>query len=243
MNNPSDSFRLKEAEDWLASNFPRLFDLYQHSDKNDPNNYFDFDELYPFIGGGAFPAVENMLARLDTESWEKLREKALPYVAVDDPTRRYQQLFSALDEARGYVFLADQGYERIEFIQPKKNKKGTPQSPDLVAIRLGSTAILEVKTINESDENLAPNAEWRHKAITVRPDLSEEFKGKLISTVEQAGNQLNSHPHPSDRKIVLLVVHLDYGQKTGGHLYIELENFIASFPKQDGVEVYHQITL
>jgi hypothetical protein len=42
---------------------------------------------------------------------------------------------------------------------------------------------------------------------------------------------------------VVLVVRLDYGLKTGGHLYKELESFVASQPVQEGVEVYHQATL
>ena len=242
MNGPSDSIQLKEAENWLLSVSPRLFDLYQQSEKDDPKNYFDFKELFPWASA-SFARTEETLARLDVEAWRKLCEKALPYVTVDDPLRRYQQLWSALDEARGYVLLADQGYNQIEFIEPKKNKKGSAQSPDLTATKDGSTAILEIKTINESNDCLGPNAAWRHGAITVRPDLSEEFKGKLVSTIEHARKQLNSYPHRTNRKIVLLVVRFDHGQKTGGHLYEELNNFIVSQPTKDGAEVYHQATL
>ncbi|MGB7767526.1 MAG: hypothetical protein WBN22_01565 [Verrucomicrobiia bacterium] len=231
----------KEAEEWL-SNFPRLFDLYQQSNKADPKNYFNFKELFPWASA-AFSDIEKKLAELDTESWKKLLEKALPYVVVDDPLRGYQQLFSALDEARGYIFLVGQGYERIEFIKPNSVKQGIGQSPDLLATKVGSTAILEVKTINESDANLAPNASWRNEAVMVRPNLSEEFKRKVVSTIEQARKQLNSYPPPSERKIVFLVVRFDFGLKTGGHLYVELENFIASQPLIDGIEVYHQATL
>jgi hypothetical protein len=236
MNSQSDSNLRKEAADWLF-NFPRLLDLYQHSDKSNPRNYFNVEFPLPLS------KEEEQFARLDSESWKTLRNKALPYVSLDDPLRNYQQLWSTLDEARGYVFLADQGYEQIEFIEPDKRKKGGQQSPDLVGYKVGSTAILEVKTVNESNENLDPNAAWRHEAIQVRSDLSPEFKGKLVSTIGQARNQLNSYPHPSNRKIVLLVVRLDDGEKTGGHLYNELGSFIASQPVQNGVEVYHQATL
>ena len=112
--------------------------------------------LIKSIGGGAFPPIENVLAKLDAESWEKLRTKALPYVTADDPARRYQQLFSTLDEARGFNFIAGQGYEQIEFIEPSKSKKGGTQSPDLIGRKAGSTAVLEVKTINESATILLP---------------------------------------------------------------------------------------
>ena len=77
----------------------------------------------------------------------------------------------------------------------------------------------------------------------MRPDLSEEFKRKVITTIEQAKSQLQSYPHSTDRKIVHLVIRFDYGQKTGGHLYVDLDSFIASQTMKDGVEVYHQITL
>jgi len=236
MNGQANSDQQRKAEDWL-SHFPRLFDLYQHSDKRNPRNYFNVEFPLPLSKD------EERFARLDSESWAVLRNKALPYISLDDSLRHYQQLWSILDEARGYAFLAEQGCERIEFIEPGKSKKGGQQSPDLVGYKAGSTAILEVKTVNESTENLGPNAAWRHGTIQVRSDLSPEFKGKLVSTIEQARNQLNSYPHPSNRRIVLLVVRLDYGQKTGGHLYEELESFIASQPVTDGVEVYHQITL
>lgn len=236
MNNQSDSNLRKEAADWLFS-FPRLLDLYQRSDKSNPRNYFNVEFPLPLSKD------EERFARLDSKSWIVLRDKAVPYVSLDDPLRQYQQLWNTLDEARGYVFLADQGYERIEFIEPSKSKKGGQQSPDLVGYKTGSTAILEVKTINESCDNLATDAFWRSKMVIVRPDLSEEFKRKIIATIESAKTQLESYPHPTDRKIALLVICFDYGQKTGGHLYEELDNFIASQTPNDSVEVYHQARL
>jgi hypothetical protein len=229
-----------EAEEWL-SNFPRLFDLYQHSDKGDSQNYFNFDELFPIalLGSAAYADIEKALARLDAAAWGKLRKKALPYATTDDPLRSYQQLFNTLDEARGYVFLADQGYELIEFIEPGLGKKNNPESPDLFAKKSDSTAILEVKTINESDDCLKPSAPWRHGAVIVPPSLSEKLEDKIDSTIQKACSQLNSFPLRTDRKIVLLVSHFDHGHKTGGHLYLELEKFIASRNMRDGIEVYH----
>jgi len=76
--------------------------------------------------------------------------------------------------------------------------------------------------------------------------LSESIDKKeaedWLSTIEQARNQLNDYPEPSDRKIVLLVVCFDIGQKTSAQSYVELESFIASQSMQDGIEVYHQAT-
>ena len=85
----------KEAEEWL-SNFPRLFDLYQRSEKNDPKNYFNFEDLFPiaFMGSAAYADIEKVLARLDALAWGKLRKKALPYATTAYPLRSYQRLFN-----------------------------------------------------------------------------------------------------------------------------------------------------
>jgi hypothetical protein len=244
MNNQANLDPQKEATDWL-SNFPKLFDLYKRSKKDNSDNYFDLKEFFPiaYLGAQAYAELESYLARLDDPAWERLCKKALPYVSVDDPTRRYQQLFSFLDEARGYAFLADEGYTHIEFVEQRGTKKNTPKSPDLFARKQDSTAILEVKTINESDDSLAPDAPWRHVVVTVRAVLSDELKNKLLSTIEEGRNQLESYPHLSDRKIIFLVVRLDHGQKTAGHLYTKLKDFVAAQSMRGGVEVYCQVTV
>jgi hypothetical protein len=231
MNDQSDSDQIIGAAYWLAAYFPRLLDLYEHSDKANPKNYFNVDYPLPLA------EEEKRLARLDSASWRVLCDKAAPYVCVDDPARRYQQLWNTLDEARGYVFLADQGYERIEFIEP--SKKDGVRSPDLIGRNAGSTAVLEVKTINESPDNLGENASWRNEAVTVPRNLSEALTRKIVVTIEDAKVQLKSYPHPTDRKIVFLVIRFDHGQKTGWHLYSELKDFIAT-QTRDGVEVYHE---
>ena len=71
MNSQSDSDLRKEAENWLSSNFQRLFDLYQRSDKDDPRNYFNFKELFPiaYLGAQSYAQLESYLARLDATAW------------------------------------------------------------------------------------------------------------------------------------------------------------------------------
>ena len=97
----------KEAEEWL-SNFPRLLDLYQQSKKEHPQNYFNFEKLFPiaFLGSAAYADLENALAKLDAAAWEKLCKKTLSYITKDSSLRGYHQLFNGLNEARGYVYLA-----------------------------------------------------------------------------------------------------------------------------------------
>ena len=140
MNDQADSDPTTGAAHCLPINFPRLLDLYEHSDKTSPKNYFNVNYPLPLA------EEEKRLARLDSASWQVLRDKAVRHVWFDDPTRRYQQLWNTLDEARGYEFLADQGYERIEFIEP--SKKDGIRAPDLIGRNAGSAAVLEVKTIS-----------------------------------------------------------------------------------------------
>ena len=233
MNGQSDSDQRKDAGAWLLPHFPRLRDLFEHSDRENPKNYFNVEFPLPLIED------ERRFAKLDPASWEVLRDKAVPYVSIDDPQRNYQQLWNTLDEARGYIFLAEQGYDRIEFIKPGKNKKGGKRLPDLIGYKTGSSVVLEVKTINESRDNLAEGALWRNEAVTVPQNLSEAFTRKIITTIEDAKTQLESYPHPTERKIVFLVIRFDHGQKTGWHLYSELNNFIVARTK-DGIEVFHE---
>lgn len=236
MNGQSDSDQRKDAGDWLLPHFPRLRDLFEHSDQGNPKNYFNVEFPLPLM------EEERRFARLDPASWDILRDKAALYVSIDDPRRNYQQLWNTLDEARGYIFLAEQGYDRIEFIKPEKSKKAGKRLPDLVGYKAGLKAVLEVKTINESQDNLAEDAPWRNEAVIVPRNLSETLMRKIVTTIEDAKNQLHGYPHATDRKIVYLVIRFDHGQKTGWHLYTELKKFIATQTK-DGIEVFHEALL
>jgi len=86
---------------------------------------------------------------------------------------------------------------------------------------------------------LDENAAWRNEAVIVPRNLSEALTRKIVVTIEDAKVQLKSYPHPTDRKIVFLVIRFDHGQKTGWHLYSELKEFIATQAK-DGIEVFHK---
>ncbi|MDB6028302.1 MAG: hypothetical protein JWM68_4525 [Verrucomicrobiales bacterium] len=229
----------KEALDWLSSNFPRLFDLYQRSNRGDQNNYFNFNDLFPiaYIAAGAFAEIERMLTKLDRESWEKLREKALPYIVKNSPRRGYHQLFNVLNEARGYVWLTDQGYSEVTFLEDRTGK-----SPDLLANNCGSTAILEVKCVNQSDDDINQQVIQEHKTIKVEPKLSENFKTRILRSIRDAREQLDAYQLFADRKIVFLVVRLEFSQTTCGESYIELGRFISA-QSTNGAEVFHQPTL
>src|SRR6266581_2423326 len=103
--------------------FPRLNDLYERSERSNPDNYFNQlarPSLALVIGGELweqfFGWVEQRFARLDPDAWEQLAAKALPEVCRKDARRGWSQLWNYLNEALGYVLLADRGYAKIRFV-------------------------------------------------------------------------------------------------------------------------------
>src|SRR5436190_1295359 len=83
-----------------------------------------------------------------------------------------------LDEARGWVLLKERGYQNIRFIG-KQNEK----TPDLLGTKDNSTAILEVKSLNQSDEDISNRAAWPPQVISVRHGLSDKFKQRLQRSI------------------------------------------------------------
>jgi len=228
MNDKSDSDLQKEAENWLAFNFPRLFDLYQHSNKDAPENYFNFKDLFPiaYLGAQAYQEIKQILSRLDSSAWEELSKKALTGVSADDPTRRYHQLFNLLNEARGYAYLLDEGYAHIEFI-----KDLTGKSPDLRATRNEIIALLEVKTLNQSDEDIKNENLRKNQAIKIDSALSVKFKTRIKRCIRDAAKQLDRYS--ADRKIVYLYIEMESHQRTCFESYFQLKSFIADQNRND----------
>ena len=228
MNDKADSDLQKEAENWVAFNFPRLFDLYQRSNKDAPENYFNFKDLFPiaYLGAQAYQEIEQILSRLDSSAWEELSKKALTGVSLDDPTRRYHQLFNLLNEARGYAYLLDEGYAHIEFI-----KDLTGKSPDLRATRNEVIALLEVKTLNQSDEDIKNENLRKNQAIKVDPTLSDNFKTRIKRCIRDAEKQLDRYS--ADRKIVYLYIEMESHQRTCFESYIQLKLFIGNQNRND----------
>jgi hypothetical protein len=198
--------------------------LYQRSDKNDPKNYFRFEELFPiaYLGAQAYREIEGVLAILDSTAWRTLSKKALSNVTADDAIRRYHQLFNILNEARGYAYLAEDDCERIEFIEDI-----TCKSPDLLAKKNGSTVLLEVKTLNQSDEGIKNETLHKKEAIKVEPLLSRKLKTRIKRSIRDAREQLERYSLGADRKIVFLFLEMESSQRTCFESYLHLKSFIA----------------
>jgi hypothetical protein len=91
---------------------------------------------------------EGNLARLHPRAWDGFVEKFHRQLSTQRASDRRRQFWELLNESRGYVWLADHGYSEIEFIPGARKKKRA----DLIA-KSTRRAILEVKTINRSDDD------------------------------------------------------------------------------------------
>jgi len=217
-----------------------MCDLSQKSDHSHPDNYFrrflaHYGAINPELWEKAFRPIEENLRRLDLRAWQHLRDKTLPCVTSRCARRGHDKLFNYLDEARGYVLLADRGHKGIHFIEIGRGK-----SPDLRGELEGSTTILEVKSINRSEDDIGRLATGKPEIRDVLFGISDKFRKKLLSTIAHARVQLAAFAEPSDRKIILLVVRWDSDYMLVPENHAALASFINSISTPE-VEIIHQI--
>jgi hypothetical protein len=227
-----------------ARDFPRLYDLYCESDQHNKANYFatfyevlDNPHARPY-----YERLEEDLQQLDDNTWQELKQKACKYVATKNNRRGYEQLFNTLSEVKGYLYLKSEGYTEVHFI-PEEN---TP-TPDLYG-RCGSSGILmEVKTINTSDDELdwiQANSELRNGHMTAREvhiGLGDSLKSKIINTINTAKKQIINHSYTYNeigRKIVYIIINPDLQLALDSRNINELLAFIEK-QANNQVEVKH----
>ncbi|MGD0017057.1 MAG: hypothetical protein ABSC38_06050 [Verrucomicrobiia bacterium] len=215
--------------------FPQLYKLYEASDRSHADNYFTkgFDRIYANDRDGtrrSFGPLERALERVDNEAWKQLVGKALGFVTQKDHRRGWSQLFDHLYEAFGYELLANRGYTSIQFVD-----RGDEQTPDLLGKSQTSTAILEVKSIGCSDNEIDRRTVWPPPLLDLAPALSDKFENKLLVTLKKARDQLEKYNGPTDKKIVLLVVYMDVDK--WGNDNIEAVCKFAKLQQTAGIEV------
>ena len=238
---PMDEQSLANA-DWFRVRLPRLYDLYDSSDKSHPDNYFTnySARRVELFFETIFKPLEETLKKLDTKAWQQLVKKTLDSVIKKSSRREYAQLFNFLNEARGYALLIDRGYDQISFIDCKcPQKKKQNKSPDLLGESQNSNAILEVKTINVSEKELDWKERNRFQTRTVT-GLSDKFGEKLRLTIASAREQLDAYPKLVDKKIVLLLIRFDMDNIIEARNYTALQNLIEA-NQINGIEVVHEV--
>ncbi len=201
--NPNKNTNGVFMNDW--SQFPKLYSLFKDSETESEFNYFSVilqrRVLSTSLAQESYLQLEDELSVLSEAAWIQFRQKILPYISKKDPLRHYEQLFNHFNEVKGYVFLSSLGYKRIEFIEEHNSFR----TPDLIAKDLNNTALMEVKTINNSNKGLVRIRE--RAAGNVLGFVPDPLFRKIEKTVRNASEQLLSYSNdgtPINRRIIYL---------------------------------------
>lgn len=187
----------------------------------------------------AFEAYEQSLIRLDTPTWEYVKQKLLQRT-IKHPVRGWAQFYDTLAEVRGYCYLLDEGYTNIRFI-PEVNNARTPDieatNPD------GTECVLESKSIGFSDDERNYVLENTRRLGTgqtlvvrdVTQGMPQGLKDKIENTIVSAKGQLLNH-QPQDstiKRIVYLTLHLDTHMFLDMQNYLEVVNFVRRLIREE----------
>ncbi len=163
------------------NDYPHLYELFMASDVHHPDNYFaHMDGFHSPQAVEAYCELEHSFARLDPQSRQNIIERAAPLITIRETAkgRHWTALFETLNEVQGYIYLQDLGFSNIRFI-PRTSHR----TPDLHGEALSGDALLEVKTVNVSDNDVLLVGTVQKACY----GLPEEFKRKLRSN-QQALN-------------------------------------------------------
>jgi hypothetical protein len=212
--------------------YPNLYELFAASDTQHPENYFArMDDFQHLQGAQAYRDLENGFARLDQKSRQQIIERAAPLVTGRDTTkgRHWTALFETLNEIQGYIYLQDLGFSNIRFI-PRTSHR----TPDLHGEALSGDALLEVKTVNVSDNDVLLVGTVQKACY----GLPEEFKRKLAWDYATARDQLHSlSVREPTRRICYFFITIDFQLALARSNQQALNDFFASI-EQD-CEIYH----
>lgn len=185
-------------------------------------------------------ARERELQRLDLESWQFLKEEALPYLMTRDERRGWEQLIAILNQARAHNYLLDEGCLDICFIL--RSKTDGKETPDLEGVMNEMKVVCEVKTINISDVEAIRRQTGGVGTIAI--SLDQGFFRKLESDLLKAKSQMESYFSGYARRITFVVLNFDdfFGEYKADY-FEQIDRFLAThrFPCLD-IVFYNQIT-
>jgi len=219
----------------LIQRFPRLGALYVRSKLTESDNYFAIYEKPALVESTEkqFIAWEALLQTLDPDSFETFLRKAAGRVAAraKSPDRGWSQLVECFNEVRGYRYAVELGYSRARLM----DEQSVPL-PDVEASRPDDgMCLLEVKTIQESDEEL----QMRGQIQSAKSGLPKRLTRAIQKKYSEAISQIANHPWAGEaRKICYLIINLDLATV----LAKENKNFLNTFIKEiqrDDVEIHY----
>jgi hypothetical protein len=190
----------------LIKRFPRLGALYQRSKVLAEENYFAIYDTPTLTESTEkqFIIWEGLLQTLDSASFETFLRKAAGRVAarLKTPDRGWSQLVEAFNEVRGYQHAINLGYSSARLV----GEQSAPL-PDVEAMApTAAKCLLEVKTIQESDEELEMRGQIQSAELGLPQRLKRAIRRKYLEAIEQT----NGHPWADEaRKICYLIINLD----------------------------------
>jgi hypothetical protein len=167
--------------------YPRLYELYTAAKKRS----WEIENLLR-KGDAQLDDWEQALQELESEAWMDFLKKAQSRDFTCHPINRLKTLFEFINEAKGYILLKNYGCREIKFI-PESDTK----TPDIEASCGTGKVILEVKTINLSEENVgclywnSYNTEMN--TLDVQTTLSDGLKKKMNSICKDTKEKLAPH--------------------------------------------------
>lgn len=180
-----------------------------------------------------FAIWEALLETLDSTSFETFLRKTSGRVAarLKTPDRGWSQLIEAFNEVRGYQHAINLGYSNARLL----DEQSMP-FPDVEAVaRTEEKCLLEVKTIQESDEEL----EMRGQIQSAKSGLPQRLERAIRRKYSHAITQIEGHPLAREaRKICYLIINLDLSTL----LAEENKDFLKTFVERlqrDNVEIHY----
>jgi hypothetical protein len=218
----------------LIQRFPRLGALYVRSKLTNSDNYFAIYGKPTLFESTEkqFIAWEALLQTLDPDSFETFLRKAAGRVAAraQSPDRGWSQLVECFNEVRGYRHALELGY------QARLVDEQSVPLPDVEASRPDDAkCLLEVKTIQESDEELQMRGQIQSAESGLPKRLTRAIRNKYLQAISQIAN----HPWADEaRKICYLIINLDLATVLAKENKDFLETFIRELERDD-VEIHY----
>lgn len=172
---------------------------------------------------------EKALESLDEQSWHVLTEKALVAFSQPRSDRGKNQFFNLLNEALGYEYLVGRGLSNVKLLAANPKTK----TPDISCEEYGELRFCEVKTIGVSQAEIDRSKSGDVFSGEIYLELSQQFLGKLTSTIDGAREQLSA----AGGGMLYLVVHFDDFTLDYYETYQrQVREFLASeYPGQEAV--------
>jgi hypothetical protein len=167
-----------------------------------------------------FVAVENYIGPLPDNDWQLLKEKVVSRFQDYQPGRGWQQAFDVLYEALAYKVLLENGATSMAFVPEQTDSK----TPDLCCTFSGKTVYCEVKTKNESDNQI--QARTAGNSTSIQNTLTAEYFDQLATTMSCAEKKF---AHLDCAKHMFFILNFDdHLHEYLDEYFVQIQNWIES---------------